>query len=74
MRTRNGGEELITDTTKMLRALRDEGGMTTADIMEAVNTSSIEQVRRWLRGDSQPAASRREIITNLFTEKIGEEK
>ena len=65
---------MITDTTKMLRALRDEGGMTTADIMEAVYTSSIEQVRRWLRGDSQPAASRREIITNLFTEKIGEEK
>ena len=62
---------MTTDTTKKLKELVADG-MSTRDIQAHVNTTSAEQVRRWLRGEAQPSAERREIISKLWNEKIGD--
>ena len=62
---------MTTDTTKKLKELVADG-MSTRDIQAHVNTTSAEQVRRWLRGEAQPSAERREIISKLWNEKIAD--
>ena len=62
---------MTTETTKQLKELVLQG-MSTREIQSYVNTTSAEQVRRWLRGEAQPSAERRKIITKLWNEKIGE--
>ena len=64
-------EELITETTKKVKALRQV--MSSREIADAVKTSSSEQVRRWIRGDAQPSPERVEIINELFEEFVAKE-
>ena len=57
---------MATETTKQLNYLKTEKGFSVRMLAEALEVQSFEQVRRWLRGESQPIDERKEKIHQLW--------
>lgn len=57
---------MATETTKQLNDLKTEKGFSVRMLAEALEVQSFEQVRRWLRGESQPTDERKEKINQLW--------
>ena len=57
---------MVTKTTEQLIDLKTEGGFSVRMLAEALEVQSFEQVRRWLRGESQPTDERKEKIHQLW--------